>query len=269
MLSFGSGFDEDTTVRALFVQDQLVAGSHKAFVALRFTDHKTFGSHTTWNVEYGLEINDAWTINAGLGHAFRAPDATDRFGFGGTIGLNPELADEMQIGLRYARGNRHSINLEFYANDIKDLIEFDFATFTLQNIDKAEIRGVQLGYEYRGESFFVRTDLVNQKADNETLGVRLLRRAEQSVSINYTQDIGEHRIGLTVLASGDRFDFGFPDNVRLDSYVVANFTAQVRISDTWQLNMRIENLFDEKYQTVENFRMQERSGFVELKYRWR
>lgn len=265
-LSFGSGFDENTRVRAVFLQDQLVSGRHKAFAALRFTDHDTFGNRTTWNLEYGFEINDAWTVNAGLGHAFRAPDATDRFGFGGTIDLQPELADEVQLGLRYAPGNRHSFVLEFYANDIEDLIEFDFATFTLQNIDRAEIRGIQLGYEYRGDSFSVRTDFVNQTADNKTTNTRLLRRAEQSASISYTQNIGDHRMGISVLVSGDRLDFG---GVLLDSYIVVNLTAQIRLGDTWQLNTRIENLFDEEYQTAANYRMQERSGFVELKYRWR
>jgi len=268
-LSFGSGFDEDTEVRAAFLQDQLTMGRHKAFAAIRLTDHESFGNQITWNVDYGFEINAAWTVNMGLGHAFRAPDATDRFGFGGSPDLRPELADEVQIAFRYAPGNRHSLDLEFYANDIEDLIDFDFATFTLQNIGMVEIRGVQLGYEYRGENFSIRTDIVNQKADDKTTNTRLLRRAEHSATINYTQNIGDHRIGLSVLVSGDRMDFGFPEDVTLDGYVVASLSGQIRLGDSWRLNLRIENLFDEEYQTVENYRMQERSGFVELKYRWR
>lgn len=268
-LSFGSGFDEDTEIRAVFMQDQFVAGRHRAFAAVRLTDYESFGNHTTWNAEYGFEINDAWTINAGLGHAFRAPDATDRFGFGGSTDLWPELADEARIALRYAPGNRHSVNLEYFANDIEDLIDFDFATFTLQNIGMVEIRGTQLGYEYRGESFSVRTNIVSQTADDKTTNTRLLRRAEHSATINYTQNIGDHRIGLSVLVSGDRMDFGFPDNVTLDGYIVATLTGQFRLGEFWQLSARIENLFDEEYQTVDNYRMQERSGFVELKYRWR
>jgi outer membrane cobalamin receptor len=42
----------------------------------------------------------------------------------------------------------------------------------------------------------------------------------------------------------------------------------MRLSEHWQLNARLENLFDEVYQTAAGFRMQERSAFVELKYRW-
>ena len=264
-LSFGSGFDEDTEVRAVFLQDQWTHDRHRAFVALRLTDHEAFGSQTTYNAEYAYELSDAWTVGGGLGRAFRAPDASDRFGFGGNPDLDPEVADEYQLGLRYKPGNRHSVDVELYANDIEDLIEFDFVTFTLVNIDAAEIRGAQLGYEYRGDTFTVRTELLKQRADNKTTGERLLRRAEESLTVSYAQYIGDHRIGVSVLASGDREDFG---GVLLPGYVIANLTGQLALSNAWQLNARIENLFDTTYQTAANFRMQERSAFIELKYRW-
>ncbi len=265
-LSFGSGFREDTSIRALFVQDQAVLGRHKGFVALRLTDHENFGNHTTWNAEYAFEISDALTLNLGLGHAFRAPDASDRFGFGGSPDLKPELADERQLALRYAPGSGHSLEFEYYATDIEDLIEFDLQSFVLKNLNEAEIRGLQLGYEYRGENFMLRADIVRQQADDAATGARLLRRAERTASFSYTQSIGLHRLGLSVLASGDRVDFG---GVKLPGYVVANLTAQLQLSDAWQLNARIENLLDTEYQTAANYRMQEQSGFLELKYSWR
>lgn len=264
-LSFGSGFEEDTRSSAVFVQDQWSRGRHRTFTALRLTDHETFGKHTTWNAEYAFEISDSWTLNAGIGHAFRAPDATDRFGFGGNPDLEPELADETQLGLRYAPGSGHSFDVEIYSNDIEDLIEFNLQTFALENIDKAKIRGAQVGYEFRGESFVVRTEFVRQQADNATTGTRLLRRAEETATVSYTQDIGQHRVGLALVASGDREDFG---GVRLPGYLLANLTGQIRINDEWSVNARIENLLDTDYQTAANFRMQERSGFVELKYHW-
>ena len=264
-LSYGSGFKEDTTVRAAFVQDQWSRGRHKTFAAMRLTDHETFGKHTTWNAEYAFDISDSWTLNAGLGHAYRAPDASDRFGFGGNVDLEPELADDAQIGLRYKPGNGHRFDIEIYSNDVDNLIEFDLQTFELRNIASAEIRGAQLSYEYRGDGFSVRTELVKQQVDNADTGERLLRRAEETASLSYTRDIGVHRLGLSIIASGDREDFG---GAELDGYVLANLTGQVMLNNTWTLNARIENLLDTEYQTAENYRMPERSAFVELKYRW-
>ena len=265
-LSFGDAFEEDTAVRAAFVQDQWARGRHRSFVALRITDHETFGDHITWNAEYAFEINDGWTLTAGIGHAFRAPDATDRYGFGGRPDLAPELADEAQFGLRFAPGSGHSFDVELYSNDIEDLIEFDLQTFQLDNIAAAKIRGLQLGYEYRGDSFVFRAEAVKQRADNAGTGERLLRRAEETATISYTQDIGAHRFGASLFASGDREDFG---GVVLPGYVLANLTAQFNLGDVWALHARIENLLDTEYETAAGFRMQERGGFVELKYRWK
>lgn len=264
-LSFGAGFDEDTAVRAAFLQDQWTHGPHRTFVALRLTNHETFGSQTSWNAEYAIEISAAWTVSAGLGRAFRAPDATDRFGFGGDPELQPEVSNEAQLGLRFAPGGRHRVDLEVYTNTIDELIEFDFQTFTLKNIDQAEIRGAQLDYVYQGDRFSLRAGVVRQQADNRTTGSRLLRRAEESMTLSYLQDIGEHRLGISVLASGDREDFG---GARLAGYVLTNLTGQIRLGKSWQLNARIENLFDRRYETAANFRMQSRGGAIELRYRW-
>ena len=258
-------FDEDTTVRAVFIEDQWSSGRHQTFLAARLTDHESFGQETTWNAEYAFDISDDLTLNAGVGHAFRAPDATDRYGFGGNPALMPEVADEIQLGLRFYPRPRHELSLELYRNDIEDLIDFDFVTFELRNIGRAEIRGVQLAYEYSGDSFRLRTILVRQQADNATDGVRLLRRAEESLTVSLTRNIGRHRIGMSVLASGDREDFG---GVVLDSYVLANLTGQIALGNKWRLNARIENLLDEEYETAAGFPMQARSGFLELKYSW-
>lgn len=264
--AFGSGFDEDTTVKAVFLEDQWNVGRHGLFLAVRHTDHASFSNHTSWNAEYSFAFNDRWTLNAGLGHAFRAPDATDRFGFGGRPDLDPETADEAQMGLRFRPSARHSLEFGLYRNDIDDLIEFDLASFELRNIATAEIRGAQLAWEYDGDNWSARTTAVKQKADNGADGSRLFRRAEESVTFSLTRNIGEHRIGLSMLAAGDRVDVG---DAPLAGYVLADLTAQLSLGGGWRLNARIENLLDTQYETAAGYRMQERSGYVDLRFDWR
>jgi vitamin B12 transporter len=264
--SFGTGFDEDTKVKAIFLEDQWTADRHGVFLAVRLTDHDNFSNHTSWNAEYSFSPNEQWTLNAGLGHAFRAPDATDRFGFGGRPDLDPEVADEAQVGLRFRPSGRHSLELGLYRNDIEDLIEFDLSSFELRNIARAEIRGAQLSWEYEGDNYDLRTTLVKQTADNGADGSRLFRRAEESMTVNLTRNIGEHRLGISILASGDRIDVG---NVPLPGYVLADLNAQFAISDSWRLHARVENLLDTRYETAAGYRMQERSAFVDLRFAWK
>ena len=264
-LSFGSGFDADTVVKALFLENQWNSGAHRTFLAARLTDHETFGNHVTWNAEYAIALNDRWSLSFGAGRAFRAPDATDRFGFGGNPDLEPEVADELQAGVRYSPDGRHSFGLELYSNDIADLIEFDLTAFELRNISAAEIRGAEVNWEYQGDGFLLRTAFVKQTADNAMTGERLARRAEESLSLRLTKSLADHRLGLSVLASGDRADVG---GLVLDGYVLANVTGQFALPGRWQLNTRIENVLDEEYQTATSYRMQERSYFVELGFEW-
>lgn len=265
-LSFGSGFNEDTDVRAIFVQDQWSSGRHRAFGALRLTDHSSFGSEVTWNAEYAYDVTDSLVASIGAGRAYRAPDASDRFGFGGNVDLDPEVSSEVQLGLRFRPATRHSMALELYANNIDDLIEFEFVNFTLVNVARAEIRGAQLGYEYAGDDFTFRGEFVRQDANNEADGTRLLRRADQHLTLSYVQSLGEHSVGLSVLASGDREDFG---GTRLSGYVLANLTAQISLGERWQVNARFENILDTQYETAANFRMQDRSAFLDLNYKWK
>ncbi len=264
-LSFGSAFDQDTDVRAVFVQDQMDFDRHRVFLAARLTDHEAFGDEITWNAEYAFDVSADWTLTAGVGRAFRAPDATDRFGFGGNPALEPEISLNRQLGVRYAPGDRHRFAVELYDNALDDLIEFDLATFTLVNVAEAELRSTELSYEFRGDTYTIRTELSHLDATDKATGARLLRRPERTARLRYTHNVGAHRVGLAVLASSERSDFG---GVELDSYVVATLTAQLQLARHLQLNARVENLFDERYETAANFRMQERSTFVELRYGW-
>ncbi|MBT8083928.1 MAG: TonB-dependent receptor [Woeseia sp.] len=262
--SFGSGFSEDTATRALFLQDSITRGRLRAFLAGRYTDHETFGNEFTWNAEVAFDLNDAWSLSAGMARAFRAPDATDRFGFGGNTTLRPEVADEIQLGVEVEVNPRNLLRFDLFSNDINDLIEFDFNSFTLQNLARAKIRGGQLGWTYRGDLFRLRADLVSQSAENAADGSKLLRRAERSLTINVTREIGNHLLGLSMLASSRRQDIA----ESLPGYVLLNVTGQFKLGQHWQLHSRLENLLNTRYQTAAPYQMAERSVFLELKYRW-
>ena len=264
--AFGSGFNEDTSVKAVFLEDQWTTDRHGVFLALRLTDHENFGNHTSWNAEYAFTLNEHWTLNAGVGTAFRAPDATDRFGFGGSPDLDPETSDQAQLGLRFRPSPRHTLEFGLYRNDMEDLIEFDLSSFELRNIAEADIRGAQLAWEYEGDGYSIRTAVVKQSADNAADGSRLFRRAEESMTVGLMKDIGAHRLGLSILASGDRVDVG---DVPLAGYVLADLTGQFAIGDLWRVNARIENLLDTRYETAAGYRMQERSAFVDLRFDWK
>lgn len=265
-LSFGLGFDEGTSVRALFLQDLIRRGDHEVQLAARYTDHSDFGGQSTWNAEYGYRITPRWRVSGGIGTAYRAPDATDRFGFGGDPDLEPETAREAQLVLRYSPAPDSRVSLELYHKDIDDLIEFDLAAFRLRNIDTAKIRGLQVSWDRRWEDWEMRVSAVRQQARDGTTDERLLRRAEKSVSLTASRHVGRHTLGLSLVANGDRAGVG---GETMGGYLLTNLNTRFRLGESWRLTGRIENVLDRDYETAAGFNMAGRSGYLELGYVWR
>ena len=268
--SFGTVFDEDTLVTQAFVQDQFQLGRITSRLALGHVDHETFGSELTWNAEIGAAFDSGTRITLSGGTAFRAPDSTDRFGFGGNPDLNPEVSRQVEISVRQKLGDRQQVWASAFDNKIRDLIDFvvtDFETFEgqNQNVERARIKGVELGYQFNGESWRARAELTLQNPRDETTDERLLRRSRESLIVAVNRDVGALDLGVDVAAFGNRKDFGFPA-VTLDSYTLVNATVRYRVNPALTLQGRLENLFDEDYVLAQGYRTEGRSYTVGVRY---
>jgi vitamin B12 transporter len=268
-LSFGTEFDEGTAVTQAFLQDQFEIGWLQSRLALGFVDHETFGNELTWNAEAGAGFGGTRVTLAG-GTAFRAPDATDRFGFGGNPDLQPEVSRQFEISVRQNLGERQQLRVSAYDNRIRDLINYvvlDPDTFNGENrnIDRARIKGVELGWTFTGNVWHARAELTLQDPRDETLDTRLLRRSREALSVGVNRDIGKLDLGVDVIASGNRRDVGFP-NALLDSYALLNATLRYRATPHLTVQGRFENLFDENYAFAQGYRTEGRTYTVGVRY---
>jgi len=270
-LSFGTGFDENTHVTQGFVQDQYSQGMFSSRLALGFVDHETFGSEMTWNAEFGLALAEGTRIAISGGKAFRAPDSTDRFGFGGNPDLKPEVSQQYELTLRQSLGKHHLLSLSAFDNRIHDLINYvitDPVTFDGQNenVDRARIKGVELGYRFSADGWRARAELTLQDPRDEISDQRLLRRSRESLMLAVDRDIGKLDLGLDLAAYGDRKDFGFPENVTLASYALLNATVRYRVNGGLTLQGRVENALDENYTLAQGYRTEGRAYTIGVRY---
>jgi vitamin B12 transporter len=273
-LSFGLVFDEKTDVDMFFLQDRWSSGPHDVLVAGGFTDHETFGSETTWNAEYGVALPSRTRLSFAAGTAFHAPDATDRYGFGGNPALDPERSRQYEVGVRQPIGTAHALYVTAFSNEVDDLIVFrivDPVTFDgrNENVEEARIRGVEAGYSLTGTRWRARLEAWVHDPRNLSTDERLLRRARDGASLSVLRTFARAELGVDVLASGERKDFGFPAQLTLDSYVLVGAGARYEITDAWSVQARLDNAFDEEYELANGFNTAGRSFTLATRYRFR
>jgi vitamin B12 transporter len=264
-LSFGTLFDQNTTIENLYVQDRWSFESHALLLAAGYSDYNTFGSHTTWNAEYGYKLTENLRFVAAVGTAFRAPSATDLYGFGGNPNLDPESSRNAELSIRY-KLDSHSIVFSAFQNDIDNLIAFDNAAFVVRNIAAARIRGYELSYAYAGNDWRVHAEAIHQDPRDRNTDQLLLRRAQFSLTAGYSQTFGAFDVGLDAVYSGPRMDFGFPTNVELSSYVLANMHARYKITEQLSVLAQIDNLTNTQYELANGYNTADRSGSLAIRW---
>lgn len=273
VLSFGSPFDEDTNVVAGYAEYGVQGERLDASLAARYTHHDDFGAATTWHADMTYRLNSQLQLILAAGSGFRAPDATDRFGFGGNPDLDPEESVTFELGARLRLSDRHSVALRAFEQKIDNLINYvvtDFVTFEgiNLNVDRTRTTGIELSHKWIGERLRIETDLIVQDPKDETTDLLLLRRAEQSLTTNAYYTLGRGTLGLNVLATGKRADIDANTFLRIESpgYVLGNLSYSYRFSDKWTVRASVDNVLDTDYQTAHGFNTAERSFYLKFNY---
>jgi len=263
--SFGTRIDEDTDINAAYIMLQNQSENSSYDIVVRQTDHEDFGNQTTWNIDYRYWVSAGTNVYVGAGEAFRAPDATDRFGSIGNPDLDPERSETIEFGIEHRLSENDILSITYFANRIKDLIEPN-ATFTrVENIEKAKITGIEINLQGQQERWHYAVSLLAQNPENTELNETLSRRAKNRINtqVSYRQD--RWQAGGNLLRVGKRDNSSF-DTIVLERYEIANVFARYDITPSFSLSAKIENLFDKNYETAAGFNTKGRTAYAELAY---
>jgi vitamin B12 transporter len=150
-----------------------------------------------------------------------------------------------QSGLRWG--------LTVFRTELDDLIEFDYASFTFQNVAGADISGVELAGELE-----VARDLTGRLTltwldTEDDQGQELLRRPEWSGSLVLTGRVTEGlRADLVLRWVGSRDDIdpvSF-ERVAAGGFVTSDLALAWTMAPGVELTGRVLNLADRRYQEV-------------------
>jgi vitamin B12 transporter len=242
---------------------------------VRYDDHEDFGSNTTFAANAALVLPTNTILRASYGEGFKAPTLFQLFGpFGlGNPKLQPETAESWDAGIEQQLvDGALSIAATWFHRDTVNQIDYNPATFAYSNIAATAAQGLELALNMRPSrdvSFAANyTYLDSENRSAGLFGKRLQRRPEHSVSasFDYAPESGP-ALGATITHIGDSFDDQGNFN-RLEGYVVAQVRAAFRIADRYELYGRVENLFDERYQTVAGYGTPGRAAYIGVRARF-
>lgn len=267
-LSYGTPYAVTTETETYYLQDQFDTGANHLLLAGGEYHHPVFGDHTTWNAEYGYAVSSATMLTASAGTAFRAPDATDLYGFGGNPELLPESSRDFEVGLKTRLSTTQLLTLAAFQDTIKDLIvsEYDPLSpdgYFNENVGQARIRGLEGSWEWTHDVWSARLNGTLQNPEDRTDDTWLQRRARQSASFTATRQFGSFKLGVDLLQSGPRADYGGSTD---GGYFLVGLRGAVQFAEHWSLGAHLENALDHHYALANGYNTAGRSVFVDVRY---
>ena len=213
------------------------------------------------------------TLRSTVATGYAPPTAQDRI-FGNNLNLFPEASFGYDFGVEQsAFKNRFRVGVDYFHNDLSNVIGYTTNFFQLANLGSARTQGLELfanwepvhnlllrgTYTYLDAVSTAGGDFVNNLAP----GARLPRRPrnEAFLSIGYRLPGVLSGFSATFEAKivNGRQDINFdtptgaPANVNLGGYTDLRLLASYAINKHFEVYGRIENLGNENYQEVEGY----------------
>jgi vitamin B12 transporter len=273
-LSFGLPYDVHTHTTLAFAQDQWQQGANDLLLAVGYNHHETFGSHTTWNLEFGHAFNPQWRTTLAVGTAFHAPDSTDLYGYGGNTALKPEVSRQGQLGLQWHPTGTQYLRLSAFENDIDNLIDYVLIdpvnfVYKTENVERSRIRGAELEYEWQGAAWQVHSNYTLQDPQNLTTGQQLLRRSRENFTFAAQYDQGPLDFSAGLQLAGPRTDYVGFELGTVGGYTLVNLGVGYQLAQQWSVQLRLDNALDRHYELVSGYNTAGRSVTLAMRFHLR
>lgn len=249
----------ERATESAYVSSQFIASGLIGELTARYDDVEGVKSDGTFNASLGYKINPSVTVSLNRSKGFKAPTFNDLYfpGFGNEL-LQSEISYNTELLVK-ANWKKHSLLLAHYDNNIDQLIAYNPACFCSENIDSADITGLEFVYQFQHDSFSHKFSASNLDPKDKSIdadtglvkNTRLLRRAKEHYSYEVTADFANFNLFSQFNYTGTRFDevFGSPRQ-KLDSHLVINIGVGYQFSDQWNMKLKVNDVTDEDDQSL-------------------
>jgi vitamin B12 transporter len=255
--SFGGGLNLDRSTRneGAYLLGRGRFGAFSANGGGRFDEHSQAGGE--WSPQAGLRADidaSATVLRANYGEGFRAAtpaEFTDPFV--GNTNLGPERSQSVDGGVEQRIGEGVTAEATAFRLRTRDLIAYDQASGKLQNLDRAQVEGIEVGLSAdAGHGLLLRGSFTRQRPRNEATLARLPNRPDAFATAGAEWTRGKWTLSADLYWQSSVDDLGQkgPDQGLRNSAgrrLVANVGGRWKATDSVTVFARIENLTNARY----------------------
>lgn len=243
---------------------------------VRHDDHEIFGGKTTVSANGLFTPNGGDTIvRASYGEGFKAPSLFQLFSDYGNTALRPETSHGWDAGItQKLLDGRIEVGATWFHRDTRNLINFVSCTVltgicvgrpfgTYDNVAKARAQGLEFTLALRPvDRFRVQANYGYVDAINVATGLDLARRPRHSVNLSADYDwLFGLKTGATITHVSASYD-NASNSRKLEGYALVDLRAAFPVTRTVELYGRVENLFNEQYETTFRYGTPRRAAYA-------
>ncbi|ELE5893722.1 TonB-dependent receptor [Vibrio fluvialis] len=269
-LSYGyahslAGESRDT--KGIFGSGKLTISDWVLEANVRHDKHDKYDEHTTWSVAAGYQLGEYHRVRASYGMAYKAPSYSD-------LTTTPDLEAEESRNIEVGVSGDYSFarwNISAYDNKVDNLIIWyeGSSGWYSDNVD-ARIKGLEMDVNF--DTGPINHTLVAEFKDHEDdNGVQLARRAKQNYKWITSAQFGDVEVNTTYTFTGKRLDLPKTEATDEDYIPATNLwdvSVGYWVSDAFVVRTRVENLFNEQYETAVGYRSPERAYYLNASYQF-
>jgi len=278
-LNYGSAHSlagESRDTKGAFGSGRLFINNWVVEANVRYDKHDQYDDYTTWSLATGYQINSSYRVRASYGTAFKAPTYTN---LSTSPDLQPEKSENIELGLD-ATYSFATFSLSAYDNKVDNLIIWysdpngsicDVVSYGGCSLNTdARIKGLEL--EVNFDTGPINHTLVAEyKKHEDDNGVQLARRAKENYKWISSVQLGDFDINATYTYTGKRLDLPTPQPSDEDYISPTNLwdvSVGYWVSDKLVVRGRVDNLFNEQYETALTYKAPERTYYVNTSYQF-
>jgi len=258
----GSKNEDKTKNKSIYVTNTNNFGKLIVSESLRRDDYSSFGTKYTGKVGVKYAVNSDLSVGTNYGTAFNAPNLIQLLNPWGTSNpdLNPEKIKGYDLNVQFK-----NLSLTYFNNKVNNLINWSGGGYkNVEGTSKLE------GYEVKYKKLLTDELLMNLNythlSAKDSQDRDLARRAKRQLGVAFDY-YGFDKLHLNLNGSyiGTRYNGSNKSGRQTGKYTLWNTVVNYDINDRFKTYLKVNNIFDKYYQTIDGYSSESRAIYIGLK----